>query len=93
MTESQKAFEVFLSTPVDSFLDGTPITRKHQLHAGPVKEYVQGWMELTWQAGIAYGRKQALEEAIAICEDTPYRGDSYMEGVASCEERIKELTK
>jgi hypothetical protein len=43
--------------------------------------------------GLAYGRKQALEEAIAICEDTPYRGDSYMEGVASCEERIKELIK
>jgi hypothetical protein len=28
---------------------------------------------LGFKAGIAYGRKQALEDAIAICEDTPYR--------------------
>jgi hypothetical protein len=78
MNESQKAFEEHLQKKAGRF------AWRSYFNPDEVECALSAWDE---------SRKQALEEAVAICEDTPYRGDNYMEGVASCEERIKELIK
>ena len=60
--------------------------------------YIEGYLrrcQETEQA-IKDARKQALEEAIAICKAvcSPYptdQGDGYNEGALDCEKKIKEL--
>ena len=49
-----------------------------------------------WQAAEAHGRKQALEEAAAICNATcdPHNtdhGNGYNRAALDCEKKIKEL--
>jgi hypothetical protein len=49
--------------------------------------------------GVAYGRKQALEDAAAICKKfltagaTDNNDEFYMDGVGDCSDAIKELIK
>jgi hypothetical protein len=48
--------------------------------------------------GVAYGRKQALEDAAAICKKFLTSGatdkdEFYMDGVGDCSDAIKELIK
>ena len=55
-------------------------------------------VKAAWKKGEAYGRKQALEDALAICNVTcdPHNtehGNGYNRGALDYEKKIKELLK
>jgi hypothetical protein len=82
MNESQKAFEAAYPH-YDQRLgaDG----KHHSRVSQDAYIYFSKWL--------AYGRKQALEDAVQICKSVPYQNDSYVAGVTLCKSAIEKLIK
>jgi len=84
MTESQKAFEAL-------FKEVFPI-QHHDWFEKDSLGYVSHSTNNGYKLYLAT-RKQALEEAVAICKNIPYQNDSYVAGVTLCTSAIERLIK
>ena len=60
---------------------------------GDYTEVVTIKMFADWQAAVAHGRKQALEEAIAICKSHKGGGSNGIQAARVCAYNIQELLK
>jgi uncharacterized Zn finger protein len=84
MTESQKAFAEWYG---DNPTELSPLANR------TTQQTLDAWVWQSWQAAEAYGRKQALEDAVQICKSVPYQNDSYVAGVTLCKSAIEKLIK
>lgn len=91
----RKEFEAQLLPATEMTLD---VMGKYWLNG--LETQWQGYLRAKQETeqAIKNARKQALEEAIAICNAvcSPYptdQGDGYNEGALDCEKKIKELLK
>lgn len=64
--------------------------------AASMEKHERGTCQIAWREGIAHGRKQALEEAAAICNASVQpcntdRGNDYNRAALDCEKKIRGL--
>jgi hypothetical protein len=92
MTESQKAFEENYKDFYD--LPDTELLKNSKGDYANNRHYVEF---KKWQAAEAYGRKQALEDAVACCIRKPYKSEGCLLPTPMMADeariRIKELIK
>jgi hypothetical protein len=101
MTESQKAFESILAKHYPNLDSALRSKLADFRYVSLATESLWNSFEFGFKAGEAYGRKQALKEAVAICSTnaTPTRKDvsqhvaGFEAGSAACMDEIMRLIK